>query len=218
MALLQIKAQAWIRLQSITGKSRLRQSRAITPRSGGNRHEQDRVLNALQCSAAIFMRERDSRDYPVAENMRLQNAFWRWERATWVVLAIILVIALTGVLAHGPLSKRTVADAGLSLTYERFQRVTALARLSASISVSSGDEASLTLSPAFADNFQISDIEPRPLRSTAGPEGLELVFQAPTAGKLSLVIWAHPRSFGHFDLIAAASPEGRVAFSILVYP
>jgi hypothetical protein len=164
------------------------------------------------------MRERDSHDYPVAENMRLQNAFWRWERATWVVLAIILVIALTGLLAHGPLSKRTVADAGLSLTYERFQRITAVARLSARISVSSGDEASLTLSPAFAENFQISDIEPRPLRSTAGPEGLELVFQAPAAGKLSLVIWAHPRSFGFFDLSAAAGSQGRVAFSILVYP
>jgi hypothetical protein len=218
MTLLQIKAQSSIRPQSITGKSRLRQRRAITRRPGGNRYEQGRVLNALQGSAAIFMRERDSRDYPVLENMRLQNAFWAWERATWVVLAIILLIALTGLFAHGPLSERTVGDAGLSLTYERFQRVTALARLTARISVSSGDEASLTLSPAFADNFQISDIEPRPLRSTAGPGGLELVFQAPAAGELSLVIWAHPRSFGYFDLSAAASPEGRVAFSILVYP
>jgi hypothetical protein len=218
MTLLQIKAQSSIRPQSITGKSRLRQRRAITRRPGGNRYEQGRVLNALQGSAAIFMRERDSRDYPVLENMRLQNAFWAWERATWVVLAIILLIALTGLFAHGPLSERTVGDAGLSLTYERFQRVTALARLTARISVSSGDEASLTLSPAFADNFQISDIEPRPLRSTAGPGGLELVFQAPAAGELSLVIWAHPRSFGYFDLSAAASREGRVAFSILVYP
>jgi hypothetical protein len=164
------------------------------------------------------MRERDSRDYPVLENMRLQNAFWTWERATWVVMAIILLIALTGLLAHGPLSERTVGDAGLSLTYERFQRVTALARLTARISVSSGDEANLMLSPAFAENFQISDIEPRPLRSTAGPGGLELVFQAPGAGELSLVIWAHPRSFGYFALSAAAGPEGRVAFSILVYP
>jgi hypothetical protein len=111
-----------------------------------------------------------------------------------------------------------VADARLSLSYERFQRVTALARFTARISVSYGDEASLTLSPAFSDHFQIADIEPRPLRSTAGPRGLEFVFQAPAAGELSVVIWAHPHSFGHFDLTAAADPEGRVAFSILVYP
>jgi hypothetical protein len=164
------------------------------------------------------MREQDSRNYPVCEDMRLQDAFWAWERATWAVIAVIVLIALTGLFAHGPLSERTVADAGLSLSYERFQRVTALARFTARISVSYGDEASLTLSPAFSDHFQIADLEPRPLRSSAGPRGLEFVFQAPAAGELSVVIWAHPRSFGHFDLTAAAGPEGRVAFSILVYP
>ena len=166
----------------------------------------------------LFMREQQSRDYPVRENMRLQNAFWAWERATWVVLAIITLIALTGALAHGPLSERTVADGGLSVTYERFQRVTALARLSARISGAYGRESSLMLSPAFADNFQIADIEPRPLRSSAGPLGLEFVFQAPAAGELSVVIWSQPRSFGRFDLTAAADPHGRVAFSVLVYP
>jgi hypothetical protein len=164
------------------------------------------------------MREYNSRNYPVREDMRLQAAFWAWERAMWVAIAIIVLIALTGLFAHGPLSTRTVADVGLSLTYERFQRLTALARFTATISVSSGDEASLTLSPAFSDNFQIADIEPRPLRSSAGPRGLELVFQAPAGGELSVVIWAHPRSFGRYDLTAAADSGGRVAFSILVYP
>src|SRR5437660_5229282 len=98
---------------------------------------------SIECSAAIFMRKRHNRNYPVLENMRLQNAFWASERATWIVLAVILLIALSGVLAHGPLSKSTVTDGGLSLTYERFQRVTALARFNARILVSYGDEASL---------------------------------------------------------------------------
>jgi hypothetical protein len=89
------------------------------------------------------MRERHNRNYPVLENMWLQNAFWGSERATWIVLAVILLVALSGLLAHGPLSKSTVTDGGLSLTYERFQRVTALARFNARILVSYGDEASL---------------------------------------------------------------------------
>jgi hypothetical protein len=70
------------------------------------------------------MREQDSRSYPVREDMRLQYAFWAWERATWVALALIVLLALSGLFAHGPLSRRTVKDAALSLTYERFQRVT----------------------------------------------------------------------------------------------
>lgn len=76
----------------------------------------------------------------------------------------------------------------------------------------------LTLSPPFSEYFEIADIEPRPQRSSAGPRGLELGFPAPAAGELSIVIWAHPRSFGVFDLTATATPQGRVAFSILVYP
>ncbi len=164
------------------------------------------------------MREEDSRSYPVRENMRLQYAFWAWERAMWLALAGIVLIALLGVFANGPLSRRTVRDGALALTYERFQHVTALARLTATISAPNADEVGLTLGPAFADNFQIADIEPVPSSSTAGPRGLELVFRAPTEGDLPVVIWAHPRSFGMFDLTAAADPEGRVAFSILVYP
>jgi hypothetical protein len=149
--------------------------------------------------------------------MRLQYAFWAVERILWVVLAAILLLALSGLLAHGPLSKRTVSDPGLSLTYERFQRVTATSRLAATISAPNANEASLTLSPSFSEHFEISDIEPWPQRSSAGPSGLELSFLPPAAGELSVVIWARPLSFGLFDL-SAATPQGRVAFSILVYP
>jgi hypothetical protein len=47
--------------------------------------------------------------------MPLQYAFWSAERVLWVVLAAILLLALTGVFAHGPLSKRSVSDAGVVL-------------------------------------------------------------------------------------------------------
>src|SRR4029453_18440572 len=151
------------------------------------------------------MREQDSRSYPVREDMRFQYAFWRWERAAWVVMAIILVLALSGLFARGALSGVTVSGPGqrLALTYERFQRATAVSRLSARISAPSADQVSLRLSPLFHEEFQIADIEPRPLRSSAGPRALELVFPAPAAGELAIVIWATPRSFGVFRLSAA---------------
>ncbi len=164
------------------------------------------------------MREQDSRSYPVRENMRLQYVFWAWERATWVAMTVVVLLALSGLFAHGPLSQRTVRDGALSLTYERFQRITAAARLAATISGPSADEVSLTLDPSFSDGFQIADIEPRPSSSTAGPRGLELVFRVPAEGDLAVVIWATPRSFGRFDLTAVADPAGQVAFSVLVYP
>ena len=167
---------------------------------------------------SFFMREEDSRSYPVHEDMRLQYAFWTWERAMWGAMALIVLTALSGVFAHGPLSKTTVKDAGLSLTYERFQRVTAVSRLMATISAPNAEEARLRLSPSFSENFEITDIEPRPHRSSAGPRGLELGFVPPEAGEVSVVIWARPHSFGMFDLTAAAESAGRVEFSVLVYP
>jgi hypothetical protein len=166
----------------------------------------------------FLMREQDSRSYPVHEDMPLQYAFWTVERALWVALAAILLLALTGVFAHGPLSNQTVSDTGLSLTYERFQRVTATSRLSATISAPDANGTVLTLSPSFSQHFEITDIEPRPQRSSAGPRGLELGFLPPAMGELSVVIWARPHAFGVFDLSAAAEPQGRVTFSILVYP
>ena len=166
------------------------------------------------------MREQDSRSYPVREDMRLQYAFWRWQRAAWVVMAIILVLALSGLFARGALSQVTVSGPGqrLSLTYERFQRATTVSQLSARISTPGTDQVTLRLSPSFHNEFQIADIEPHPLRSSAGPGGLELVFAPPAAGELSVVIWAIPRSFGVVRLSAAADPEPPVLFSILVYP
>jgi hypothetical protein len=165
------------------------------------------------------MREQDSRSYPVREDMRLQCAFWAWERVMWAVMAIIVLLALAGLFARGALSHKTVSDPGqrLSLTYERFQRATAVSRYVAKISGPNVGEASLHLGPSFHDQFQIADIEPRPVRSSAGPRGLELVFSPPAAGELEVVIWAHPRSFGMFDFTAAAG-EASVALSILVYP
>jgi hypothetical protein len=133
-------------------------------------------------------------------------------------MAVTVLIALSGILGHGPLSKVTITDPGLTLSYERFQRVTAMTRLTATISPSNADEVRLTLSSSFSDNFQIADIEPRPQLSSAGPTGLELGFLPPETGDLVVTIWAHPRSFGIFDLTAAAQPQGRAAFSVLVYP
>jgi len=165
------------------------------------------------------MREQDSRSHPVREDMRLQYAFWAWERAMWVVMAIILVLALSGVLARGALSHTTVSDpgGGLSLTYERFQRATAVSRYVAKISAPNGGETALRLGSSFHDKFQVADIEPRPIRSSAGPRGLELVFAPPAAGELAVVIWAHTRSFGRFDFAAAAG-DASVELSILVFP
>ncbi|MCR3789336.1 hypothetical protein NAG18_29790, partial [Pseudomonas aeruginosa] len=48
----------------------------------------------------------DQREYPIPERLESQRRAWRFERAgLWVLLGVIL-LALTGVFAGGPLSSR----------------------------------------------------------------------------------------------------------------
>jgi hypothetical protein len=165
------------------------------------------------------MREEDSRTHPIQEDMRFQYASWMAERVAWVLIALVPLLALSGVFARGALSENTVVDpaGSLSLTYERFQRATALSRLTARVTPVS-DEVRLRLSSSFQHRFQIESVQPQPARSTGGRSGLELFFSRPPAGELNVVIWAQPRHFGIHELEAETDGSGPVKFSVVVYP
>jgi hypothetical protein len=106
----------------------------------------------------------------------------------------------------------------LTVEYERFQRVTALTRFSAQISEGGGEEAQLRLSNAFQENYEIEGIVPRPSRSTASALGLDMTFERPDTGPLTVVIWARPQAFGIVELAAAADRRDALQFSVLIYP
>jgi hypothetical protein len=166
------------------------------------------------------MREETSRSQPVPEDMGFQYAFWRAERVAWVVLALVPLVALTGIFAHGHLSESTAGapDSPLTMQYERFQRETALAKFVARASPANAGEVRLRLSPSFQRVFEIESLQPQPARSVAGANGLEFFFHSPGADQFTAVIWTRPREFGLVPVEAEGDHGGAVKFSILVYP
>lgn len=164
------------------------------------------------------MDEFASREFPVHENMRFQKRSWIVERAGWGLLILIVLVGLTGALGIGPLSWQTASGGSLTVEYERFQRITRLARFTFDAKGQTGPELRLHLSEAFQKNFEVSDIQPQPARSTAGPDGIDLSFATNGASDERVVIWAHSRHYGRSDIAVRLGGEAPLSLWVFVYP
>jgi hypothetical protein len=162
------------------------------------------------------MRELQSRDYPIQEHMRFQRWTWIVERAGWLLLAVVIGAALAGLFGYGPVSQGRLQSGDLRASYERFQRVTKLAKYTFHLGGAEA-ERQLTLGPAFQAGYEVSDIQPRPVHSSGGRDGLTLRFGASSGGDLAVVIWAHPRQAGSITIPISYGNERQAMWSF-VYP
>lgn len=165
------------------------------------------------------MSDTDRQRRPVDENMHFQEVSWTLQRVGWIGLALIVVLALTGLFSHGHFSNVVARQEGFPLTvsHERFQRMSALHRFDLSMSPGSEDEIRLTFNKAFSDLYEIDSIQPQPLRSNANDGGLILTFELPERGDFNATMWVRPRSFGPVSL-EIGTPRGSLPLPIVVYP
>jgi len=165
------------------------------------------------------MREADRPQRPVFEDMHFQDISWTLQRAGWIAVALIAILALTGVFSHGFFSAAVARQEGFPLTvsYERFQRMTASYRFYISMPSGAEDEIRLIFNKAFSDLYEIDSIQPQPARSSSINGGFVLAFDTPERGGFSAVVWARPRSFGYAPL-EIGTPRGALTLPVLVYP
>jgi hypothetical protein len=165
------------------------------------------------------MDEFASRQFPVREDMQFQRRSWMVERAGWALLVLLALVGLSGAFGIGPLSWQTASAGSLKVEYERFQRITRLARFTFEVSAQNGPEMRLHLNDAFQKNFEVSNIQPQPARTTTGPDGIDLSFAVTErADKGRIVIWAHSRRYGVSNITAQLGSEAPIAFWVFVYP
>lgn len=166
------------------------------------------------------MADASGNDYPIREQMDFQHSDWVAERIGWAVVAIIVIVALSGLLGFGPLAAATASDAShrLSVDYDRFQRVTVTTHFTFRVA-GGASPLELRLGPDFSSEFEIDSVQPAPLHSTQGPDGLTLTFAPPAnGGVFTAVMWCRPRHFGLVGLTATAGAEASISRFILIYP
>jgi hypothetical protein len=165
------------------------------------------------------MSDADRQRRPVYEDMRFQEISWTLQRVGWTALALIVVLALTGIFSHGHFSNVVARqdDFPLTVNHERFQRMSALHRFDMSLLPDNEDEIRLTFNKTFSDLYEIDSIQPQPVRSNASNGGLILTFELPERGNFNAVMWVRPRSFG-FASLEIGTPRGSLTLPIFVYP
>jgi hypothetical protein len=164
------------------------------------------------------MDEFASRHYPVQENMRFQRRSWLVERLGWLVLTAIAAVGLTGALGNGPASWARASGGALIVTYERFERATRTSSFVFDLAPGPGGERTLHLSAPFQRDFELTSIQPPPLRSRTEKGGMALTFAAPAGAPGRVVIWAHARSYGLSRIAASADGGPSAAFWVFAYP
>lgn len=119
----------------------------------------------------------------IDQALEFQQRFQVIQRVAWSVLALVPVAAVAGLFGGGLFSETTAGGraAGVTVTYERFSRITADTQLELRLERADGPTA-VAISRDLLERYQISEIRPEPERVVTRPDHVEYVFAASASG------------------------------------
>lgn len=119
-----------------------------------------------------------------------QEAFWRVERAGWILMTLTLVGVSLGLTGSGVFARteKQSADGSLSIEHLRLTRRDVAQSLDLRVATrASAADVALWLSPSWMDENSIQQISPVPRESVTEDGRLTLRFAAPPGGGLLTV-------------------------------
>jgi hypothetical protein len=137
----------------------------------------ERAIRVTENNAGSSADEFASRSFPIGEDMALQKREWLLERAAWIGMALVLLLALLGAFSRGPLSDARAAapNGSATIDYDRFLRAQAMTRFTIA-GAFAGDELELRLGHGFLDAFEVRAIQPQPLGSRSDNSAVYYMF------------------------------------------
>ncbi|MDF5979815.1 hypothetical protein P4114_25075 [Pseudomonas aeruginosa] len=162
---------------------------------------------------------RSTSEYPIPERLESQRPPGVSNGRACGSCSGVILLALTGVFAGGPLSSRTlVSDSGrLTLAYERFERSGAASRLRIDLRGAPGTEVGVRLGGRIATGAQ----HPEPATATAAQSQLAgwpgTGGRLDEDGRLSLFLTLLPNQLGEVASRLEFAGES-LAFDQFIYP
>lgn len=159
----------------------------------------------------------------IEENMAVQRRTWVAERVGWVVMGLLVLAALAGLFAKGPLSSAEARDAEglLAVTYDRFLRYRAPAtiRLDLAAAAVTGDRVSIRVDDAFLSSFGIQEIAPEPSGMALDGAAAVLDFDVAARGRpVTIRFSVMPERVGPTRAEIALAGAAPVRFATFTYP
>ena len=159
----------------------------------------------------------------IEEDMAFQRRDWTAERMGWGVMALVIIAALLGLFAVGPLSWTTSTDPSglLRVDYGRIQRQTAPASLKLDVGLAATADGAIELQAdrTFLEAFDINSMQPEPAESIATAQGLRLRFRAePGEGRATVHVQLIPQAIGLRRTRLGLAGHEPVQLSFFIYP
>jgi hypothetical protein len=153
------------------------------------------------------------------ERRKFQEHFWTVERISWCAFALIVIAALFGAFGSGgPIATKVSELRAAVVEHPRIARWEGTDKMKIQFkSRPTVQTRSLFLSNAFAEVFQVEDIQPFPFRTIIEGGGQRLFFENPSrdGGVVTLHLRAQASGSANFDI---SVDEEVVSLSSFVFP
>ncbi len=159
----------------------------------------------------------------IGDDLDFVRRTWKFQRAGWVVMALVILAALLGVFGKGPLSTARVGEAGqaLSVEYHRLWRYRKPDDITLHLGsqATTGREARVWLASDYVDKLEIEYITPNPDRVIAGSDRVIYVFNLAQPGQpVSITFNFSPQHVGALEAQVGVVDGPARGFTSFYYP
>lgn len=156
-------------------------------------------------------------DLEINQDLDLERREWKVRNVANVLLGLALVAAALGLFGSGVLSDASVKSDGGSFVveYDRFLRFGAPATVHVELA-SGNDEAKVSLSRSYLEQFDIRSIKPTPESVTALPDRLVYTFKYESPARIDVNLL--PRQIGRQRSTVTVDGDDAATFSQWVHP